>query len=99
MLKNKLFTDEQREDQLRCTGHVNPYRCSGRTTGLALFTIGQAMGRPGAWVYPPRDTPPGARHREHLILQMRLLTDRLGLRFFDFDVYANRIRYSIFEEA
>ena len=47
-MKNRLIDDITRDELHNISGHpMNEKRCSGRTTGLALKYIGEAMTDPG----------------------------------------------------
>lgn len=101
MNKNKLITDEQREEHFLMTNQPYPEdRGSGKSTGAALFNIGKAMTNPGKEM--PIIDHLGTKESNRLIAinVSKHFLKVLGLKHFEFkwnrDHYT--IKYIVFEE-
>lgn len=89
-MKNKLVSDEIREQFKQMNGYDYPERrCCGKSTGEALEAIGIAMQNSGEW-YPINVND---KHIKHLLVKYLSI---LGFKFFEFK--ANQFRYNVFGE-
>ncbi|QEG09746.1 hypothetical protein CPT_Ponderosa_029 [Stenotrophomonas phage Ponderosa] len=79
----------------RLTEHMYPdmrphwSRCSGRTTGIALQLVKNAMDNPEVWITAYDHEPTSMQRREVVRIAQRVV-EALGLRFFEFRADAIR---------
>jgi len=87
-MKNRLISDERRQDVLNCTGWVmDEYRASGRTLARAFSIIGEAMSYPGKHV-PIRDHVDNKHQHYTLARLIRSILDTHQLKHFVVERYA-----------
>lgn len=100
MRKNRLITDQQRDKYKASQGKPYPEeRGSGRTTGLALKHIGEAMCLPGIERVIFDDHVKDENNDQAIAILAKDIVKKLGLKFFIFDNFKGRyfIRYEVFE--
>lgn len=78
-MKTNLLTDNRYPD-----------RCTGRTTGMALRYIAQAMETPGVWI-ACADHHPGLCGAREVVRVCRRVVEALDLKFFEFNHGADGI--------
>jgi hypothetical protein len=99
-MKNKMVTDEQRDYYKRSTGHVYlEERRSGRTIGLALKCIGDAMCSPGIGVVI-RDHEDAVISNQYLVKKIKSIITELDLDYFRVDIEKTvfSLVYDVFEK-
>ncbi len=100
-MKNKLITDEEREEYFLMRNQPFPEnRRSGKSTGAALFNIGKAMINPGKEI-PILDHYGTKEFNRHIAIELtKYMLKTLSLKHFEFkwnkDHYT--IKYTVFEE-
>lgn len=96
--KNKLVSDETRENHLRNTGIPFPEeRASGRTTAEAIYYLGFAMRNPGTKVRVTTNHGRDTRFEQRNLLELIACYARtLELKHFTFDGNAMTVTYDVF---
>lgn len=96
---SKLYSIENIKDSFINNGSIERLdgRCSGKTTGIAMCLIGEAMSQPGTEQYY---SAPLAKHTEYMVGVCQGLVHQLGLKHlvvgYDSSKHRVFIKYNIY---
>lgn len=96
-MKNRLISDKQRKEYERSTGlKFTEKRHSGRTTGIAIKIIGEAMCNPRVHMSIYDHWHEGNKNVDHVKRLIWNILEKLGLDHFKFE--GNYLVYNIFKD-
>jgi hypothetical protein len=98
-LKNRLIPDHIRDSMIKMHGYCDEGRCTGKSLGIALKLIGEAISNPGVPMYIYDHHRHVASHRR-LAQFMESIIETLDLKFLEFRTNGKDITltYTLFKE-